>query len=92
MMRPLGRTIAAIAVCAMAVTSAAGAGLQTDPTQTGATQAPDLQGKLYKSAFSTGVGALKYRGPPDRTGGAAQPAGSLPVAARSVQVRLQVRG
>ena len=60
MMRALRRTIAAIAVCAIAVTSAAGAGLQTGLTQTGAAQAQDLQGKLYKSAFSTGVGALKY--------------------------------
>ena len=60
MMRALRRTIAAVAVCAIAVTSAAGAGLQTGLTQTGAAQAPDLQGKLYKSVFSTGVGALKY--------------------------------
>jgi len=58
----------AIAACLAAVTSAAAvgpasAGLQTGSTQTqtqtGAAQ-PDLQGKLYKSAFSTGVGALKY--------------------------------
>ena len=64
-MQALHRTIA---VCAIAVTSVAGAGptgagslgagLQTGPTQAGPTE--DLQGKLYKSAFSIGVGALKY--------------------------------
>ena len=54
MMRGQRCTIVAIAVC-VAVTSAAGAALQTGPAQ-----AEDLQGKLYKSAFSTGVGALKY--------------------------------
>jgi hypothetical protein len=58
MMRVFGRTIVAIAVSAAAVTSTV-AGLERAGVQTGATEG-DLQGKLYKSVFSTGVGALKY--------------------------------
>ena len=58
MRRVFGRTIVAIAVSAAAVTSTV-AGLERAGVQAGATDG-DLQGKLYKSVFSTGVGALKY--------------------------------
>jgi hypothetical protein len=47
------RFIVAIAVVAASMTPAIGAGLQT-----GQATPADLQGKLYKSVFSSGVGAL----------------------------------
>jgi hypothetical protein len=55
MMRAHRRSLVAIALVAAAVTSAAGAGPQTGPANSA-----DLQGKLYKSVFSSGVGALKH--------------------------------
>jgi hypothetical protein len=63
MMRASCRTLAALAVSA-AVATCAGAGLERTGAQAGAA-AGDLQGKLYRSVFSTGVGALKYEDLPN---------------------------
>ena len=54
MMRAPRRFLVTVAVVAAAMTTAAGAALQTGPVNSA-----DLQGKLYKSVFSSGVGALK---------------------------------
>ena len=65
-MRASCRTLVAFAVSAavaMVITSAV-AGLEQAGPQAG-TPAADLQGKLYKSVFSTGVGALKYEDLPN---------------------------
>ena len=63
MIRTWRRTIVAIAVLTAPVTSTS-AGLEPTPSQTTA-PAADLQGKLYRSVFSTGVGALKYEDLPN---------------------------
>jgi len=63
MMRASCRTLVAFAVSAVVATSAV-AGLEQAGPQAGASAA-DLQGKLYKSVFSTGVGALKYEDLPN---------------------------
>ena len=57
------RTFAAFALSVAAAASVA-AGLEQAGPQTGAAAA-DLQGKLYRSVFSTGVGALKYEDLPN---------------------------
>ena len=64
MIRPSYRTALAIAVAAAVVTSTVAAVAQAGP-QTSAPSAADLQGKLYRSVFSIGVGALKYEDLPN---------------------------
>ena len=63
MIRTWRRTIIAIAVLTAAVPSTS-AGPELTPSQITA-PAGDLQGKLYRSVFSTGVGALKYEDLPN---------------------------
>ena len=63
MMRTCRRAITAIAVLTAAVTCTS-AGTEQTASQLTA-PAADLQGKLYRSVFSTGVGALKYEDLPN---------------------------
>ena len=63
MMRASCRTLVAFAVSA-AVTTSVAAGLEQTAPPAGV-PAADLQGKLYRSVFSTGVGALKYEDLPN---------------------------
>lgn len=52
------RTLVAFAI-STAMSTSAGAGLESTRAQ-GVAPAADLQGKLYRSVFSAGVGSLKY--------------------------------